>query len=578
MNSDFKSRIGFRLFPGLWILLGVFLIIGARLGWGWYNYPHQIKRLAKELSSINVIQKAPTVNHAGTLVGLIHTTERGMGIFIADAKSKTEQKLIEVNDVDYAPSGAWTFGWSPDDKFFAFSLTNLFFWDGKGNELISEVEVTNGIEPFAWVSSTACAYIDRTPKLNLIQLINGQWQPTASWDVPTRNGKPRFLLATGTNSLAWATDSAIWELNLDDKSPKRFCSTSPRTLGSLSYAKNTKSFLAIENTKHSPISSLTTIEENGDTNDVEQIPSATDAQWVNNGKGYAFISTGTENPLLTIRKDEASPEVKFFSDGHVWSMFCDPENPRVYALAAQKSEPAGIWKCETNYEDVACMVSPWGKQDINFHFQPDLVGWARFAQDGRNHNARFDLVPPADFSRKKKYPLVIGTASYEWTPIAHGIYAQCLANCGAYVALVNYTWDQKNPDTVYQITNNVLAVYNQLAANPNVDTNQVYLFGFSAGSVVMNELIKIYPDRWRGIMLLNPSPLPEAEVGMTDQVLVTAGSGEGEEGRFKQYQEQLLKIGIPMEWHIHANAQHVVRDQEAMNERTLYMGNMIFGN
>jgi hypothetical protein len=63
---------------------------------------------------------------------------------------------------------------------------------------------------------------------------------------------------------------------------------------------------------------------------------------------------------------------------------------------------------------------------------------------------------------------------------------------------------------------------------------------------------------------------------MTGSVLATAGSGDGEEERFRRYQEDLLKVGIPMEWHIHENAQHVVRDQEAMFERTLWMGDMIF--
>jgi dipeptidyl aminopeptidase/acylaminoacyl peptidase len=581
MNSESKSKNGIRLFPGIWIVLGVLILIGTRLVWGYIHYPHQLKRLAKELSSINVIQKAPVVNHARTLAGVIHTTEQGVGVFIVDVKTKEERKLVEVKDVDYASTSTWAFGWSPDDKFFAFSIqTNLHFLDGSGKKSINDINLTNGIQPFAWLSSTACAYIDEDPKLVILQFINGQWRQTASWLLPTTDGKPRSLLAMGTNSVAWQTDSTLWQLETSTGAIKPVYSNSPKIIGSISYSKNTDMFLVVENTNRTTTSSLLTISNGGDFPLVKEIarkPSIISAQWINRGKGYACVINRGDNTVLTVKKGDASEDT-FFTGGQVWNIFCDGEDSCVYALAAQTNEPAGVWQYDASADTLACIVSPWGDRDVKFHYQPMLVGWVKYKQDGQIHDAKFNLIPPSDFSRKKKYPLVIGTASYEWTPIAHGVYAQCLANCGAYVALVSYRWDQTRSETIFAHTNNVLAVYNQLAKSPNVDTNRVYLFGFSAGTLVTSELIKDYPGGWRGIMLLNPSQLPEAKEGMTLRVLATAGSGEGEEERFRHYQEELLKVGIPMEWHIHANAQHVVRDQGAMCERTLFMGNMIFKN
>lgn len=280
---------------------------------------------------------------------------------------------------------------------------------------------------------------------------------------------------------------------------------------------------------------------------------------------------------MAVKNDWTATEDTLFTNGQVWSIFCDGESSRVYTLADESSEPAGIWRCDGNSGDVTCVLTPWGNRDVDFHFQPVSTEWAHYKDSGgRTHAARFDLVAPANLSPHKKYPLLIGTASYEWTPIPHCVYAQCLANCGSYVALVNYHWNNTTAAGVDVYTNNVLAVYDELAKNPNIDKSRIFIFGFSAGTEVVSELVKNYPGRWRGIMLLNPSPLPDVEAGMTSRVLATAGSGEGEEDRFRRYQEELFKAGIPMDWHIHENAQHVVRDQAAMYERTLWMANMVF--
>jgi predicted esterase len=213
---------------------------------------------------------------------------------------------------------------------------------------------------------------------------------------------------------------------------------------------------------------------------------------------------------------------------------------------------------------------------MQFHFQPVLAGYATYQLGKRDHYAKFDLVPPVNFSRNKKYPLVIGTASYEWDPIAHAVYAQALSRCGAYVAMVEYHWDNRTAEGVTVYTNNVLAVYDQLAANPNVDTSRVYLFGFSAGTEVVRELTDKYPGRWRGIMLMNPSVLPEPNEGTARRVLLTAGASENEGERFSRYQEDLSKIGIPASLFLFQDEGHVVRGQEAFYNRTLLMIDTVF--
>lgn len=577
-----KKPTCFQFSPGVWIVAGILLFFAARAVWGWMHYPHQIERLARQLSSINIIQKAPVANHAGTLLGVIHTTEQGAGVFIEDIVNKTEKKLCEATDVNYMASRDWMFGWSPDDRTLAYSWDySLNFAGTGGQEADGKIDsITNRIQSFAWLTPTSCAFIDESQQLVSVQFVAGRWAEAVSWKLPGTNGPSESLQAMGTNIVAWHTRNVLWSADVSSGKIRPLYSSARKTIGGISYSRDMGAFLLVENTNRSTISSLVALSIGADgfrKDELTRKPSIRSAQWINKGQGYACVATWGDTTALTIKNERSIPENTLFTNGQVWSIFCDGESSRVYALADESSEPAGVWQGDGNSGDVSCVVSPWVNQNVDFHFQPVLTEWAHYKDgSGRTHAARFDLVPPANFSGNKKYPLIIGTASYEWTPIPHGVYAQCLANCGAYVALVNYHWNNTTAAGIDVYTNNVLAVYNELAKNPNIDKNRVFLFGFSAGTEVVSELVKNYPGRWRGIMLLNPSPLPEAAAGMTSRVLAIAGSGENEAERFRRYQEELFKVGIPMDWHIHENAQHVVRDQAAMYERTIWMANMVF--
>ena len=581
MNSS--GCVRFRLFSGLWIIAIICLCFGARMIWNYWHYPHQIERMAKELSSVNIIQKAPVANYSGNLLGIIHTTEQGEGVFIEDIANKSERKLCEAADADYMPSRDWVFGWSPDDVTLAYSWDYTLNFVGTGSRQTDGKidDITNRIQSFTWLTPTNCAFLDESQKLVFMQFTAGKWTETAVWQLSSTNGPAQTLQAMGTNAVAWHTRNFLWQADVSSGEIHHLYSSARKTIGGISYSKDTGAFLVIENTNRPTISSLVVLSPSADgsmrKNELTRKSSINSAQWLNKGQGYACVLGQGDTTILAFKNDHATAEDTLFTNGQVWSIFCDGENPRVYALADESSEPAGIWQCNGNSGDVRCVVSPWGNRDVAFHFQPALTEWARYKDDsGRNHAARFDLVAPVNFSPHKKYPLLIGTASYEWTPIPHCVYAQCLANSGAYVALVNYRWDNRTAAGVDVFTNNVLAVYDELAKNPNIDKSRVFLFGFSAGTEVVSKLVENYPGRWRGIMLLNPSPLPKATMGMTSRVLATAGSGENEEEHFRHYQEELFKVGIPMDWHIHENAQHVVRDQTAMYERTLWMANMVF--
>ena len=181
------------------------------------------------------------------------------------------------------------------------------------------------------------------------------------------------------------------------------------------------------------------------------------------------------------------------------------------------------------------------------------TGFIRLSS-GRNIDCT--IYPPANFHRNKKYPLVIGDTLIS-DPI-HGQWLQSgIAACGAYVVFVD------RPYWYAGITNweeNVRAIYDYLKRDPSIDTRQVYLFGASAETHYMSECMEKTPGLWKGAILLNPGMLPDFSKSPLFQnrpkILISAGSEELEDQRFKKYQQDALQSGVLVEYIVHPTETH----------------------
>ncbi len=300
----------------------------------------------------------------------------------------------------------------------------------------------------------------------------------------------------------------------------------------------------------------------------------TSARWVNAGKGYAYVTASGGDSRLTVKPDAGTAEETFFPKGHVEDVVCSGENSLVYAFAVETNEPPGFWQCDLGTRQASYALPPWGYKDLTMNFQQARTAYAPW---GNRHSAQYTLLPPADFSRHKKYPAIIAVDGYTWIDTGTGTYAQTVANGGAYVAITDYHYNPRryNLENIHDYTNIVLAIYNQLATNKNVDLHRIFLFAPSFATYILTDLARDYPGRWRGIMLCGPSSLPEPEAGMTGRIVATTTEAE-HETRFPEYQQALFKAGIPMDWHVYPNDSHVERAQDTMRQQALLMARMVF--
>jgi dipeptidyl aminopeptidase/acylaminoacyl peptidase len=192
---------------------------------------------------------------------------------------------------------------------------------------------------------------------------------------------------------------------------------------------------------------------------------------------------------------------------------------------------------------------------------------------------------PAGFNRHsaRKYPLVIGCTFYV---IANRVYqfrphgppwAQAIANCGAFVVIVDRPswWGD-----IDKWGESVMAVYDLLVKNPTVDRRHVFLYGASAETQYLSEVLVKHPALWSGALLLNPGTLPDLSRLPRGQsgprMLMSLGELEHGDERMKRYQQEALNYGTPVEFVVHKGATHWLQGKTAVCERTQAMIRFLF--
>lgn len=553
---------------------------------GWLSSPRKAQTLAARFASISAIQVDPavTVSGAGDLVGLFRSTENGVGIFIVDLKNKRERCLQEALDSEYYTKAraARVWGWSPEDSFFAYTWGDekgnytLYICDRTGEKQISSVPLPNGLRTMKWLGPEACVYIDWGTNLVHLKRKGTVWEAAAVWPLPPGAGRPALeVMDTNTVAIGWLGGSELWRVELSSGKTNKLYTTAPgNSIETIRYEPAKGAFLISETARRATTSTLMRVWDTGDgwaRREVGRWPIIRAIEWMNAGDGFALHIRQGENNYLLVKPQPLMRETIHFKGGSVMNIFGTSPTGAVYAIASVSNEPPALWAC--NGEDKARVYSLEDDSVKALPYQPVLIGWAPF--DG--HNAQFELVPPANFSRKKKYPLVIGLASYTWSPVPHAVCAQTLANAGAYVALSKFTFRDDLRKVALDHVNNIDGIYNLMAASPNVDTNRVFVFAFSGSTTAVCELLRRYPGRFKGVILLHPGELPEPQAGMCSRVLFTAGFDEGwASQKLAEYQEALCKVGIPSEIFLHQAGGHIARAQRTMRERAQLMTKTVF--
>lgn len=567
------------VFGGLVVLCCV-AVTGRRV-WMWASSPREAVEVAEALGRVSILQKPPLVDESGDWAGLVCTTDRGVEIAVVDLRNGRSQRLAETPDGQYHANLTQLLGWRSNGPELSYCMGGILeVWNTEWGHL-------RGLNPAGkpvgmhWMEGRGWLLVTTEGRLQVHSLEPGAARDRREWFLPVQAGEVRAFRVTGRDRIAWADTTTLWEGDLSTEQWRPLWRDDRGQIGALDHDPVRDLYLVTYSyrTNRMTVGQLVavrgTLAVGGEQSRVlVQEESVLDGYWLHGSEGWAYRSVRNNRPRAIVRTGWWGGAPRVLEMDAVYALSAAQQGRVLFLHGSISNEPPGLWRYEVVADRLTCAWSPMEPGVDLPPLQPVLSGRAPW---GAGHWATFDLLPPADYRRGRKYPLVIGPGTYEWTPIAHAISAQTLARAGAYVALVKYRWNQSQIETIHDHTNHVLAVERLMREHPSVDGDRVYLFGFSAGTAVVSKLAEMYPGRYRGIMLFNPVDFPGPRPGLTRRVLATYGEEEALGAWFERQQGEFCRAGIPLEWHVHPQGGHVIRARASLRERALWTLDFVFG-
>lgn len=546
----------------------------------------RIEQYAETLGRASIVHGRPAPDPTGSRVAMVRTTFTGEEICILDLAAGQGTTLLALPDTDFDPNATLVFGWSPTGSKLAFAVDSQLMVCQTGAEAayIPASAEQYGVQSLCWLSETECATLQRDGKLTLVSWAGIKARVIGRFNLPLTNGSPQELIRITDRVIGWRTDNGLWQLDLDSRRIACCYFEGWGQIRNADFDPLSKCFLVVvrgrAGERRAEQYRLMSIPWAEGTQMQGKIlaegPFIPTARWINGGRGFAYVQ-GTElGACLMVKSDSLAPVRRLFESGYVYAI-APLGGTEVLVHASMTNEPPGLWRIRlSNTDEPELIWAPWETNRFAINIQRVIKGWAPF---GSGRKAEFELLPPANFSPRRKYPLVLGPATYDWAHMPHAVWAQTLANAGAYVALVKHRWNHSRRETIFEHTNHVLAVYDLMIAHPNVDRRRVYLVGFSPGGLVVRELARMYPERWRGVMLVNVAPFTPIESVAGTKVLVTDGGDPSTlRDEMREYAQRLATKGVCLVTFAHPASAHFVRCQKSAIERAKVMARFVTGD
>lgn len=561
--------------------------------------PAHMQEIAVELASIGkFVLPIPMPNKACDKLLFGQSTEQGVGIFLLDIASGQKQLIYEQPRKYYDPAKFKILGWTPDDSLFAYQQHDRQEWansrivicNGNTGKMIDTVNVAgkmmNGnyvfgiISSFVWLSPHAFAYIriigGDQDLIVLEENAGRNWVPLGTFNINTKN-QIGMLAATSTHSVVWQEGNTLQNLEITSGSKMQIFESKTNKLEGFSFSQDIGRFLLLcgdqtgdnlfvfqpdekllwGGIRAGSFTNLCRI--NNQPNSVKK------ALWIEKGVAYLVQDLGQET--LFIKTNASANPVSLCARGSVISF--NVSSNQIFITGSLTNEPPGIWQYDLVSGSLDCVYS---SQEHPFKYAKFIIPFSKTVTNAYRREITYHLWEPVRSFTSKKSPVLIGQSPYNWQ-----VYPELTANGGDF--FVNVDRPMFLCKELDDWAENVMTVYGELAKDPRIDTNAVYLYATSAESARLASLVDQQPDLWKGIILITPENFPDLSGLQHAKILIDDGEDDASTiNLVKKYQQAAAEAGVPVTLALHKDAGHIYWSISTEREEAQQLAKFLFGD
>jgi len=392
---------------------------------------------------------------------------------------------------------------------------------------------------------------------------------------------PVSLQAVSDGAVAWVSQDCLWRLELASHRPVVLLDCQETIardthLHKASYSRGNGKYLLSCTREGKPL-----LYEFDPARGLAAMPTGAgldNADWLGGASPTSEAFIGQVQQAVVTQRGSKPLVPAALSWAQVESLTLTGNGRQAFLLGVMTNEPAaGLWQFDLESEQLRAVVAYADRPSAHASRIEPLRD---FILTG---SGKYTLYLPADFYQhpRRKRPLVIGDTDFGFAMRgAYGrMWAPAVAACNGFVVVVNRKDWFGGLD---QWGDRVTTAVEELSARLPIDQDRMFLFGVSAETTYLGRFLTNSASRWRGVMLLNPSGLPELS-GLSafrplPKILVSAGALEHREKQLKAFQLQALQAGVLVELAIAPGEKHHLVGNAAQRQRTRAMLEFIYGD
>jgi hypothetical protein len=227
---------------GVWIVIALTMLVGGRLLWVKASRPAHRQAIADAFGSDSQFFDDAQLNHDGSRLTYVSTSDKGWGVFLYDQTTSHKQLICEQKQQsdhwNFFDLNAWP--WSPDDKSFIYSAGYTLFVCSIDSGQVSQSPGIQASGPVAipaegrvtcftsvvWVNPSEFAYLFDGVIGYARKRSDGQWitHRLPYGELPQAGGAS-CLTAASDDSIAWLMNGSICRARLTEDANDPFTIT-----------------------------------------------------------------------------------------------------------------------------------------------------------------------------------------------------------------------------------------------------------------------------------------------------------------------------------------------------------------